>query len=373
MATSDRTSTKFGIIPPALSNGIVQGQGFAVNAIALPEQAGVLSATMQQCARRALAADRKGGEALLEKAAALAEARQAAAPGEWGTFLEAINVHERAAQRLIAIHERATNDAAFREGVQRGWLSFSVAALVAHAEASLLEQLLLQEEPPTRSQIETLLAKPDTGVGSPEPEREQQIIDQPASPPPLPAHLAAAGYRWHWITPTVAVINGMGGWQGNAPTVAGALSLAEDRYAARMPTPQAQPAADAADAIASDIVAAARALGLIARLDGVDLWLYWPSEADSLAQDGDDGGGSRISPWLWPQQAEEVRAWLRDDAPGLAETRQAAPAPAPADWRHDPALVQSMARFNDAVRGNDRAAALRAVRAVVAALEAMED
>jgi ribosomal protein L37AE/L43A len=109
-----------------------------------------------------IAADVAGGEALLEKSAAILEARHNAGRGDWGRFLAAIGLHERAAQRHIAIAERAGTDARFREAVRTGWLSFSVAALTAQADDALLEQLLTQEAPPTRRQIE---AQPDTGVG----------------------------------------------------------------------------------------------------------------------------------------------------------------------------------------------------------------
>lgn len=137
-----------------------------------------LSAPLQACVARVIAADVAGGEALLEKSAAILLAREKAARGEWGRFLAAIALHERAAQRHIAIAERAASDVRFCEAVRSGWLSFSVAAITAQADETLLDQLLTQETPPTRKQLEE---KPDTGVGFLDPDLPDgwQITSRP--------------------------------------------------------------------------------------------------------------------------------------------------------------------------------------------------
>jgi hypothetical protein len=128
----------------------------AVEAAAPVLPPGALSESLQDCARRALAADRKGGEALLEKATAIADARKAAQHGDWLTFLAAIRLDERAARRLCAIHERAASDERFADAVRRGWLTFSVAAIAAQADEQLLEALLVQEAPPTVREAQAL-------------------------------------------------------------------------------------------------------------------------------------------------------------------------------------------------------------------------
>ena len=123
-----------------------------------------LTAHMQRHVDRTLAADRKGGEALWEKALAVIDARnEATKVGEWGAFLKATGQHERGAQRLIAIADRGRKEERFRTAIISGWLTFSVGAIAAQADDELLTNLLEQPTPPTRAQI---TARPDTGVGS---------------------------------------------------------------------------------------------------------------------------------------------------------------------------------------------------------------
>jgi hypothetical protein len=113
----------------------------------------VLSTAMQRHVDRTLAADRKGGEALWEKALAVADARAEAQHGDWGAYLEAAGLKEQAARRLIAIAERGRSDARFRDAIITGWLSFSVAAIAAKADDDLLTNLLDQPTPPTQRQL----------------------------------------------------------------------------------------------------------------------------------------------------------------------------------------------------------------------------
>lgn len=114
------------------------------------------SPKMQRHVDRTLAADRKGGEALWEKACAVADARADAEHGDWGRYLTATGQDERAARRLIDIAERGRADARFRDAIIGGWLTFSVAAIVAHAEQALLDHLLAAPTPPSRRQVEAL-------------------------------------------------------------------------------------------------------------------------------------------------------------------------------------------------------------------------
>ena len=125
-----------------------------------------LSPAMQRHVDRTLAADRKGGEALWEKALAVADARADLAKyGEWGLFLTATGQHERAAQRLIAIADRGRREERFRTAIISGWLTFSVGAIAAQADDELLTQLLDQPTPPTHNQVKVLTAQPDNVVG----------------------------------------------------------------------------------------------------------------------------------------------------------------------------------------------------------------
>jgi hypothetical protein len=119
------------------------------------------SPKMQRHVDRTLAADRKGGEALWEKACAVADARDDAEHGDWGRYLEATGQDDRAARRLIDIAKRGRSDARFREAIISGWLGFSVAAIAANAEETMLAQLIESPVQPTVKQAEAL-ANPAT-------------------------------------------------------------------------------------------------------------------------------------------------------------------------------------------------------------------
>ena len=68
----------------------------------------VLSQPLQALADQYLSARRRSGEALLEAAQALAQARALARHGEWYRFLEATQTSAATAERLLNIHlERA--------------------------------------------------------------------------------------------------------------------------------------------------------------------------------------------------------------------------------------------------------------------------
>ena len=127
----------------------------------------LLTAQMQRHVDRTLAADRKGGEALWEKALAVADARaEATKGGDWGAFLQATGQHERAARRLVAIAERGRLEERFRTAIISGWLTFSVGAIAAQADDELLTNLLEQPTPPTHNQVKALTARPDNVVRS---------------------------------------------------------------------------------------------------------------------------------------------------------------------------------------------------------------
>jgi hypothetical protein len=115
--------------------------------------AGVLSISLQERARRYVAARRRSGEALLEAVGELAAARAEAKHGEWGVFLEAIGLDETAAKVQLQIAERAAADSVFAERIRTGFLSLSTARELLSAPQDVQEQVLAQEEPPTRAEI----------------------------------------------------------------------------------------------------------------------------------------------------------------------------------------------------------------------------
>ena len=124
-----------------------------------------LTPQMQRHVDRTLAADRKGGEALWEKACAVADARDDAHRGEWGRYREATGQNERAAQRLVSIAARGRIEARFRDAIISGFLNFSVAHLTASADDQLLDQLLTAPVPPSKRDIEARPRNPSPGTG----------------------------------------------------------------------------------------------------------------------------------------------------------------------------------------------------------------
>lgn len=143
-----------------------------------------LTPQMQRHVDRTLAADRKGGEALWEKACAVADARDDAHRGEWGRYREATGQNERAAQRLVSIAERGRIEARFRDAIISGFLSFSVAAITAQADDQLLDQLLTAPTPPT--QREALAGRNPTSMSG-----FSNVV--PPTPPATPPAALDAG------------------------------------------------------------------------------------------------------------------------------------------------------------------------------------
>jgi hypothetical protein len=96
-----------------------------------PQAAEQLGEQLAALARRYIYARRRSGEALLEAARWLYEARQLAAEGTWYTFLEVTGTSRDLAERLLNTHLMAQRSPRFAEAVTRGQLNPSVAALLA--------------------------------------------------------------------------------------------------------------------------------------------------------------------------------------------------------------------------------------------------
>ena len=156
--------------PPQPAQEIVQAPGEAValvrgqpyqtgpqnTPIVLPAEADALSVPMQDIARRYLGARRKSGEALLEAARWLSEARNEAQHGEWLRFLDVTSTTPDAAERLLNIHQRAMSDAQFAEAVRTNWLSPTTAALLARPSTptELVAEVLQTPSAPKLADIE---------------------------------------------------------------------------------------------------------------------------------------------------------------------------------------------------------------------------
>jgi hypothetical protein len=123
--------------------------------VELPAEAGTLSPILQQLARNYISARQRAGEALLEAARWLSEARETARHGEWGVFLHATRTSEGTANRLIDIHREALTNPQFAQAIRVEWLSFTAAAELARKStpASLKQSLLNAPSAPTREEV----------------------------------------------------------------------------------------------------------------------------------------------------------------------------------------------------------------------------
>lgn len=141
------------------------------------EPAPLLSTRMTGLAQMYVDARRQQGEQLLVMARAVALAREEAQHGEWGIWLEAVQLQERAARRLIAVHNRASLSPKFAEAVRQNWFNASVAALVAERDddEALLKQLLALPEPPSARQAQALANPATLPDLKPEPSAEEPL------------------------------------------------------------------------------------------------------------------------------------------------------------------------------------------------------
>lgn len=102
----------------------------------------VLAPQLEAHARRYIAARTRSGDALLEAVAALADARSAAAHGEWGIFLQAVGLDDSRARALIRLHDECRRDAALADRVRSGWLSEAAARELLPAPADVRAAVL---------------------------------------------------------------------------------------------------------------------------------------------------------------------------------------------------------------------------------------
>lgn len=126
---------------------------------------------------RYLDARRRGGEALLDAAAILAEARERTKHGEWYPFLLAVNTSEDRAKRLLDIHRKATEDPDFADAVRRDWLSLSTAALLAQPSTppTVVACALTAPAPPEVREVRTLLKGVRASTALPAPRAERRL------------------------------------------------------------------------------------------------------------------------------------------------------------------------------------------------------
>lgn len=127
----------------------------------LPSHINALSNRLQEIARRYVGARRRSGEALLEAARWLTEARDTAEHGEWQVFLEATATSADTAERLLNIHQTAMQNAQFADAVARNWLGQSVAALLSRPSTppEVVADMLGQGESPTVEDVREAITR----------------------------------------------------------------------------------------------------------------------------------------------------------------------------------------------------------------------
>ena len=116
----------------------------------------MLPVTLQNLAQRYIAARRRSGEALLDAARALAEARSAVQHGEWYAFLKATNTTPATAERLLNIHQLASENLQFAGFVTDNWIGQSAAALLARPSTpqAARDAILSSGTPPSVADVQ---------------------------------------------------------------------------------------------------------------------------------------------------------------------------------------------------------------------------
>lgn len=127
----------------------------------LSPEAGTLNEQLQEIARLYVGARRRSGEALLEAARWLSEARRIADHGEWKVFIEATGTSEATALRLLNTHNLVMRNPQVRELVARDWISPSVAALLARPSTppEVIEEVIESDIPPRVADVQNAIRK----------------------------------------------------------------------------------------------------------------------------------------------------------------------------------------------------------------------
>jgi hypothetical protein len=191
--------------------------GLRLEEVVLPAEASKLGHELQEIARNYLMARRRRGEALLDAATWLSQARSIADEGRWYLFLEVTGTSHDVAERLLNIHLAAQRDSRFREAVISGHFNQSVAALVARPSTppSLLDTMLESTCSPRISDVqramltiqrEGTLRNFVVGQAESQPEQSEQqfestIVDNPHNAGSFTGQRQAADLP-AWVTPT---------------------------------------------------------------------------------------------------------------------------------------------------------------------------
>ena len=198
--------------PTAAPPPIQKGMPFQVSTAArptepdLPAQIGELSTPLQEIARRYVGARRRSGEALLEAARWLTEARNTAAHGEWQVFLDTTNTSADSAERLLNIHATAMQNPQFADAVARNWLGQSVAALLARPSTppEVLAEVLGQATAPRIEGVrDTITQARESHKASGQIPQNADFAEGSALSTPAPAPVVLVKFRKMRILPKV--------------------------------------------------------------------------------------------------------------------------------------------------------------------------
>jgi hypothetical protein len=131
-----------------------------------------LSQPLQALAERYLTARRRSGEALLEAAQALAEARALAHHGEWYRFLQATQTSAATAERLLNIHRLAHENLQFAGFVRDNWVGVSVAGLLARPSTPpvVIERVTTRQIAPMIEAVQSAIDAVEAQVSAPQPD-----------------------------------------------------------------------------------------------------------------------------------------------------------------------------------------------------------
>lgn len=189
--------------------------GLRLEEVTLPAEASKLGHELMEIARNYLVARRRRGEALLDAATWLSQARSIADEGRWYLFLEVTGTSHDVAERLLNIHLAAQRDSRFREAVISGHFNQSVAALVARPSTppSVLDTMLESECSPRISDVQRAMQTVQregtlrnfvVGFDEPAPTEQQfesTIVDNPHNAGSFTGQRQAADLP-AWVTPT---------------------------------------------------------------------------------------------------------------------------------------------------------------------------
>lgn len=105
---------------------------------------------MRELAVRFVGARRRSGHAILEMGQILAQANDEAQYGEWDDYLQAVDLSDDTARKLMQIYRVALEDTAFADGVRRNWFQQSVAM-----------RIVRERNPGRRREVIDTLLSPD--------------------------------------------------------------------------------------------------------------------------------------------------------------------------------------------------------------------